>query len=211
MAKIVKKQTEEVVATPKRRGRKPGSKNKKPTQRGVSAFQVAVQALEKDMERMQKALNAAYGLAEKEFAKKLERSEKQFKKEMAKAEASVFLWKAKAMTFKTAAKEASKGRRGRPRKEAVEAAPRRRGRPAKSPLRPGAGRRKAGEPTRRDIIVEYVSGLSEPIKSGDLIQALFEKSGQNDKKRFSQGIYTTLTQIYKSGDLKNENGMISKK
>jgi hypothetical protein len=211
MAKIVKKQTEEVVATPKRRGRKPGSKNKKPTQRGVSAFQVAVQAVEKDMERMQKALNAAYGLAEKEFAKKLERSEKQFKKEMAKAEASVFLWKAKAMTFKTAAKEASKGRRGRPRKEAVEAAPRRRGRPAKSPLRPGAGRRKAGEPTRRDIIVEYVSGLSEPIKSGDLIQALFEKSGQNDKKRFSQGIYTTLTQIYKSGDLKNENGMISKK
>lgn len=211
MAKILKKQTEEVVATPKRRGRKPGSKNKKPTQRGVSAFQVAVQALEKDMERMQKALNAAYGLAEKEFAKKLERSEKQFKKEMAKAEASVFLWKAKAMTFKTAAKEASKGRRGRPRKEAVEVAPRRRGRPAKSPLRPGAGRRKAGEPTRRDIIVEYVSGLSEPIKSGDLIQALFEKSGQNDKKRFSQGIYTTLTQIYKSGDLKNENGMISKK
>ena len=211
MAKIVKNQTEVVEATPKRRGRKPGSKNKKPSQRGVSAFQVALQALEKDMERMQKGLSAAYGLAEKEFAKKLARAEKQFKKDLAKAEASVFLWKAKAMTFKSAAKEAGKARRGRPRKEVAEVAPRRRGRPAKSPLRPGAGRRKAGEPTRRDIIVEHVNGLSEPIKSGDLIQALFEKSGQKDKKRFSQGIYTTLTQIYKSGDLKNENGMISKK
>ncbi len=210
MAKIVKKQTEVVEATPKRRGRKPGSKNKKPSQRGVSAFQVALQALEKDMGRMQKGLNAAHALAEKEFAKKLARAEKQFQKDLAKAEASVFLWKAKAMTYKAAAKEAGKARRGRPRKE-VEVAPRRRGRPAKSPLRPGAGRRKAGEPTRRDIIVEYVSALSQPIKSGDLIQALFEKSGQKDKKRFSQGIYTTLTQIYKSGDLKNENGMISKK
>jgi len=210
MANTEKNQSKEAVVTPKRRGRKPGSKNKKPSQKGISPFQVALQALEKDMEKMQKNLKSAYAMAEKEFSKKLQKAERQFQKEVTKAEASVFLWKAKAMSFKEAAKEAGKGRRGRPRKAVVEAAPARRGRPAKSPLRPGAGRRKAGEPTRRDIIVNYVTELGQPIKSGDLIQALFEKSGQKDKKRFSQGIYTTLTQIYKTGALVNKDGIISK-
>jgi hypothetical protein len=43
-----------------------------------------------------------------------------------------------------------------------------------------------------------------------LISALFERSGERDKKRFSQGIYTTLTQMYKVGSLvKDAAGMIS--
>jgi hypothetical protein len=37
---------------------------------------------------------------------------------------------------------------------------------------------------------------------------LFAQSGEKDLKRFSQGIYTTLTQIYKRGDLKNVDGII---
>jgi hypothetical protein len=37
-----------------------------------------------------------------------------------------------------------------------------------------------------------------------LITALFLQSGERDKKRFSQGMYTTLTQIYKSGELKKD-------
>ena len=45
---------------------------------------------------------------------------------------------------------------------------------------------------------------NRPMASGELITALFLQSGERDKKRFSQGIYTTLTQIYKSGELKKD-------
>ena len=50
--------------------------------------------------------------------------------------------------------------------------------------------------------------VKNPMTSKELISNLFEKSGEKDLKRFSQGVYTTLTQIYKSGELINKDGLI---
>jgi hypothetical protein len=38
---------------------------------------------------------------------------------------------------------------------------------------------------------------------------LHERSGVRDKKRFSQGMYTTLTQMYKSGSLVKTDGIVT--
>jgi hypothetical protein len=54
-----------------------------------------------------------------------------------------------------------------------------------------------------------VKELNQPIASGALILALYERSGERDKTRFSQGMYTTLTQMYKAGLLKKDDGIVS--
>ena len=60
------------------------------------------------------------------------------------------------------------------------------------------------------MIVDFVKEFAKPITSGQLIDGLFAISGEKDKKRFSQGIYTTLTQIYKNKILlKDNNGLIT--
>lgn len=53
--------------------------------------------------------------------------------------------------------------------------------------------------------------LTAPITSKELISNLFLQSGENDQKRYAQGIYTTLTQIYKTGELRNNGGNIELK
>jgi len=59
------------------------------------------------------------------------------------------------------------------------------------------------------MILDYMKTAPKTVKSSELIAAIFAQSGETDKKRFSQGMYTTLTQIYKSGELKKVKDGIS--
>jgi len=65
---------------------------------------------------------------------------------------------------------------------------------------------KRGGLTKREQIIKYVTDNGGgPIKSGEIVRALFEASGESDKKSFTQSMFTTLSQIYKSGELKKDD------
>lgn len=196
-------------AAPKRRGRKPGSKNKVPSKRGRKPGKASVnvfEAIEKELKAMAAALVKAKKAAAKQIAKAEAAAAKAIVKAEEKAERKIERLKNKLKAKKRKpGRPAKRGRKpGRPRAPKPAA---RRGRPPKNRHR--GGRPRKGQPTKKSMIIDFMTELGKPIKSGDLITALFEKSGERDKKRFAQGIYTTLTQIYKSGELKNADGVIS--
>jgi hypothetical protein len=196
----------------KKRGRKPGSKNKVKSKRASKkvAYLSAFSFLEQEIQSLSNALKKATAQAEKEIEKLEKKQAKDIEKVRATAAKSLTLWKDRAKKNRLKALSKGIGKRGRPAKPQVEKVAGRRGRPPKTGYRKGGGRRKAGELTKRDVILNYIAELSHAILSGDLISALFERSGERDKKRFSQGIYTTLTQMYKAGSLvKDSAGMIS--
>jgi len=198
------------VSTPKKRGRKPGSKNKVKSKRSskkvsyLSAFSI----LEQEIHSLSEALKKAMVKAEKEVEKLEKKQSRELEKLKVKAAKSLALWKARAKANLKKGK-VSTGKRGRPAKPKAEKEAARRGRPPKTGYRKGGGRRKAGELTKKDIILNYVKEINQPIASGALIGALYERSGERDKKRFSQGIYTTLTQMYKAGLLKKDGSIVS--
>jgi hypothetical protein len=200
------------IEGPKKRGRKPGSKNKVKSKRASKkvAYLSAFSFLEQEIQSLSNALKKATAQAEKEIEKLEKKQAKDIEKVRATAAKSLTLWKDRAKKNRLKALSKGTGKRGRPAKPQVEKVAGRRGRPPKTGYRKGGGRRKAGELTKRDVILNYIAELSHAISSGDLISALFEHSGERDKKRFSQGIYTTLTQMYKAGSLvKDSAGMIS--
>jgi len=197
---------------PKKRGRKPGSKNKTKTgkkvnsQKGDSLFL----QLEKELALFAVSLQKAQMQAEKE----LQRIEMRYKREMEmqkdKLDRSIKLWKNRAKDYRKQilVGGAKKRKVGRPASTVLKTMAKR-GRPAKASLiKRVGGRKRAGELTKRDIVINYMKEYKKPISSKDLIANLFAQSGEKDLKRFSQGIYTTLTQIYKRGDLKNIDGII---
>ena len=195
---------------PKKRGRKPGSKNKvksKRTSKKVS-YLSAFSILEQEILSLSNAVKKATAKAEKEIEKLEKKQSREIEKVKAKAAKSLALWKARAKANLKKGKTTT-GRRGRPAKPKAEKEAVRRGRPPKAGYRKGGGRRKAGELTKRDIILNYVKEINQPIANGALILALYERSGERDKKRFSQGMYTTLTQMYKAGLLVKDNGIVS--
>ena len=199
-----------IASAPKKRGRKPGSKNKvksKSSSKKIS-YLGAFSILEQEIHSLSEALKKAMVKAEKEVEKLEKKQSRELEKLTAKASKSLALWKARAKANLKKGK-VSTGKRGRPAKPKAEKEAARRGRPPKSGYRKGGGRRKAGELTKKDIILNYVKEINQPIASGELIVALFERSGERDKKRFSQGIYTTLTQMYKAGLLKKDDGNVS--
>ncbi len=200
------------VEGPKKRGRKPGSKNKvksKKTSKKVAYLSV-FSLLEQEIQSLSNALTKAKAQAEKEIEKLEKKQAKDLEKLKAAAAKSLSLWKDRAKKNRLKAMSKGTGKRGRPAKPQIEKVAGPRGRPPKTGYRKGGGRRKAGELTKRDVILNYIAELSHAISSRDLISALFERSGERDKKRFSQGIYTTLTQMYKAGSLvKDGAGMIS--
>jgi hypothetical protein len=198
-------------ATPKKRGRKPGSKNKvQGKKRGRKVVKPAVnvfEAIEKQMKAMAVALKKAKAAADKQVAKIEAKAEKLVEKAEAKATKKVERLKARMKAKRRGpGRPAKRGRKpGRP------AAPKpaaRRGRPPKAAKKRG-GRPRKGQPTKKSMILDFMKTAPKTVKSADLIGALFAKSGESDKKRFYQGMYTTLTQIYKSGELKKVKDGIS--
>jgi hypothetical protein len=149
------------------------------------------------------SLKKATSRAQKEIEKLEKKNSKIIDGIKAKATKSINTWKDRAKDYRKKAMSVGKGKRGRKAKP-VEKIVGRPGRPKKSVFKRGGGRRKAGELTKKDIIINYMREQNRPMASGELITALFLQSGERDKKRFSQGIYTTLTQIYKSGELKKD-------
>ncbi len=199
-------------AVPKKRGRKPGTKNKTKAVRKSSVKRgdgLFVQ-LEIELTRLADSLQKAQIQTEKEMQRIEIRYKRELEMQKDKLERSIKLWKNRAKDYrKQIAVAGTKKRKvGRPASTVLKTFAKR-GRPAKvSLVKVGGGRKRAGELTKRDIIVQFMLDYKNPISSKDLIAQLFAKSGENDLKRFSQGIYTTLTQIYKRGALKNVDGMI---
>lgn len=69
---------------------------------------------------------------------------------------------------------------------------------------------KRGGMTKKQMIIQYVTEAGQPVKSGDIVRSLFAASGEKDKKSFTQSMFTTLSQIYKSGELvKDADGNVS--
>lgn len=200
----------EETKLPKKRGRKPGSKNKtkKTDKRGSAQL---YNQLESELLNLMESVKKAQDAAQKEIQKVEEKNQRETLKLRTKLEGSITLWKNRAKEYrkKLTVSGNKKGKVGRPASKPV--APKgKRGRPAKSELiqRRGGGRKRAGELTKRDIIVNFMKEVKTPMTSKELITALFAKSGEKDIKRFSQGVYTTLTQIYKGGELVNKDGLI---
>jgi hypothetical protein len=74
---------------------------------------------------------------------------------------------------------------------------------------PKKGSKRSGL-TKKQQIIQYVTDAGQSVKSGDIVRALFEASGEKDKKSFTQSMFTTLSQIYKSGELvKDADGNVS--
>lgn len=74
---------------------------------------------------------------------------------------------------------------------------------------PKKGSKRSGL-TKKQQIIQYVTEAGQSVKSGDIVRALFEASGEKDKKSFTQSMFTTLSQIYKSGELvKDADGNVS--
>jgi hypothetical protein len=200
-----------VASEPKKRGRKPGSKNKvQGKKRGRRAAKPAINvfdAIEKQMKAMATAMKKAKAAAEKQIAKIEAKAAKSIEKAEAKAAKKV-----EKIKERMKAKRRRPGRpakRGRkPGRPAAAKPAARRGRPPKNAKKRG-GRPRKGQPTKKSMILEYMQTAPKTVKSADLIAALFAKSGESDKKRFYQGMYTTLTQIYKSGELKKVKDGIS--
>lgn len=202
-----------VVAEPKKRGRKPGSKNKTKGRKTSNVGNFAVfESLQKEVQNLIVAIEKAQIQAAKDLEKLEAKNKKEIEKAKDKANLSIKLWKNRAKDYrqKLMSGGATKRSVGRPAKVFTKPAGKR-GRPANSGGRKGGGRKKAGELTKKDIILNYMKTLTAPITSKDLIMNLFQLSGEKDQKRYAQGIYTTLTQIYKTGELKNNGGMIELK
>lgn len=69
-----------------------------------------------------------------------------------------------------------------------------------------------GGMTKKQMIIQYVTDAGQSVKSGDIVRALFAASGEKDQKSFTQSMFTTLSQIYKSGELvKDAEGNVSLK
>ena len=209
------KQQKNEVAEPKKRGRKPGSKNKVKSKRSADKgnHNAVFQALEKEVENLMVAIQKAQALAAKELEKIEAKNKKEIEKAKDKANLSIKLWKNRAKDYRQKLTTGGSGIKrsvGRPAKLVTKPAGKR-GRPANSEGRKGGGRKKAGELTKKDIILNYMRTLTAPITSKDLIANLFLQSGEKDQKRYAQGIYTTLTQIYKTGELRNNGGFIEVK
>lgn len=210
VTKATTKQTT-LASEPKKRGRKPGSKNKvqakkrgrKPTKPAINVFD----AIEKQMKAMAVALKKAKAAAAKQLAKMEAKAAKTIEKAETKAANKI-----EKLKERMKAKRRRPGRpakRGRkPGRPAAVKPPARRGRPPKNVKKRG-GRPRKGQPTKKSMILDYMKTAPKTVKSSDLIAAIFAKSGETDKKRFYQGMYTTLTQIYKSGELKKVKDGIS--
>lgn len=187
---------------PKKRGRKPGSKNKvkRTTLKGAGNSNSIFSELEKEIAGMLKHIQRAQDLAAKELEKLEQRQSRELEKQRLKLEMSISLWKSRAKDYrrKLTTTGVNRGKVGRPPSTSGA----KRGRPVGSVGRKGGGRKKAGELTKKDIIINFVREYKTPISSRDLINELFAKSGEKDKKRFEQGIYTTLTLMYRNKLLK---------
>lgn len=202
-----------VVVEPKKRGRKPGSKNKSKGRKSSNGSNFAVfESLQKEVQNLIVAIEKAQIQAAKDLEKLEAKNKKEIEKAKDKANLSIKLWKNRAKDYRQKLMSGGTTKRsvGRPAKLATKPAGKR-GRPANSGGKKGGGRKKAGELTKKDIILNYVKTLTAPITSKELINNLFQLSGEKDQKRYAQGIYTTLTQIYKTGELKNNGGMIELK
>jgi hypothetical protein len=198
---------------PKKRGRKKGSKNKTKSKRTTAnnGYSVIFKTLENEMSAVMSAIQKAQELA----ASQIEKLEAKHKKEIAKvkdkSDLSIKLWKERAKEYRQKMLNAGSIKKrsvGRPASLVAKTAVKR-GRPVKGEPRKGGGRKKAGELTKKDIILNFMRGFNNEISSKELIQQLFLLSGESDLKRYSQGIYTTLTQIYKTGELLNNGGIIT--
>lgn len=194
---------------PKKRGRKPGSKNKnkRATLKGSNNSSSIFTELEREIGGILGHLQKAEDLAARELEKIEQRHARELEKQKAKLEMSINLWKNRAKEYRKKLTTAGtrRGKVGRPPLNTTA----RRGRPVGSTGRKGGGRKKAGELTKRDIILSFVKKHNKPLTSRDIIDGLFPSSGENDKKRFSQGVYTTLTLMYNRGDLKKKGTMIT--
>jgi hypothetical protein len=196
---------------PKKRGRKPGSKNKnKLDQTGnLKSPSVVFAYLEREIALVLGTLHALHEQMDREMERLESRHQKSMDRMQDKYEGSLKIWKSRAKDYrkKLTLNGGKKRNVGRPASVPLKVAARR-GRPIKANPRKGGGRKKAGELTKRDIILNFMQQHKEPITSKDLIQRLFALSGEKEYTPFSQGIYTTLTQIYKRGLLLNEDGFI---
>jgi len=194
---------------PKKRGRKPGSKNKnkRATLKESSNSNSIFTELEREIGGVLGHLQKAEDLAAKELEKIEQRHARELAKQKAKLEMSINLWKNRAKEYrkKLTTTSTRRGKVGRPPLNSSA----KRGRPVGSTGRKGGGRKKAGELTKRDIILSFVKNHKKPLTSREIIDGLFPSSGESDKKRFSQGVYTTLTLMYNRGDLKKKGTMVT--
>lgn len=120
-------QENSVSLGPKKRGRKPGSKNKvKSTRTGVKGSNNAVfQALEKEVLTLMDAIQKAQQLAAKELEKIEVRNKKEIEKAKDKANLSIKLWKNRAKDYRSKLMGAGSGIKrsvGRPAKLATKPA-----------------------------------------------------------------------------------------
>lgn len=201
----------EVVKTPKKRGRKPGSKNKVKRMSSSNLQEVVYAKLQKEVVALADSIAKAQEAYEKEVEKIKLRHQKELERQKDKMELSIKLWKNRSKEYRAKLTSAGTKRKkvGRPASAPIKAlvTPKKVVK-SSSVLRKGGGRRKAGEMTKRDLIINFMIDHKKPISSKSLIDGLFEKSGEKDIKKYSQGIYTTLTQIYKRGELVNSDGLI---
>jgi hypothetical protein len=192
----------EQVTQPKKRGRKPGSKNKSKriTLKGAGNSNSIFSELEKEIAGMLKHIQRAKDLAAKELEKLEQRHARDLEKQRLKLEMSVSLWKSRSKDYrkKLTSSGTNRGKVGRPPSKSGA----KRGRPVGSISRKGGGRKKAGELTKKDIILNFIKEYQKPVSSRELINLLFERSGETEKKRYEQGIYTTLTLMYRNKLLK---------
>jgi len=201
------------IVEPKKRGRKKGSKNKSKSKRttGNDGYSVIFKTLENEMTAFMLAIQKAQELAEKQIEKLEAKHKKDISKIKDKSDLSIQLWKERAKEYRQKMITGSSIKKrsvGRPASLVAKPAVKR-GRPVKGEPRKGGGRKKAGELTKKDIILNFMRNFNNEISSKELIHQLFLLSGESDAKRYSQGIYTTLTQIYKTGELLNNGGVIT--
>lgn len=198
----------EETKQPKKRGRKPGSKNKnkRTTLKGAGNSKSIFSELEKELAGMLQHIQKAQDLAARELEKLEQRHSREMEKQRLKLEMSINLWKSRAKDYRKKLTTAGtrRGKVGRPPLSTGA----KRGRPVGSTGRKGGGRKKAGELTKRDIILNYVKEIKTPMTSRELIEGLFARSGESDKKRFSQGVYTTLTLMYNNKLLTKKDNKI---
>jgi len=201
------------IIEPKKRGRKKGSKNKFKSKKssGNNGYRVIFNTLENEMIEVIGAIQKAQELAAKQIEKVEANHKKDISKVKDKSDLSVKLWKERAKEYR---QKLVSGRSnnirsvGRPASLIAKPAVKR-GLPVNGKSRKGGGRKKAGELTKKDIILNFMRNFNNEISSKELIRQLFLLSGENDAKRYSQGIYATLTQIYKTGALLNKGGIIT--
>lgn len=201
------------IIEPKKRGRKKGSKNKLKSKKstGNNAYRVIFNTLENEMMAVIGAVQKAQELAAKQIEKLEANHKKYISKVKDKSDLSVKLWKERAKEYRQKLVSGSSNNIrsvGRPASLIAKPAVKR-GRPVNGESRKGGGRKKAGELTKKDIILNFMRDFNNEISSKELIHQLFLLSGENDAKRYSQGIYTTLTRIYKTGALLNNGGIIT--